>query len=292
MPMHRIWVALALASPAAAVLADVVVLRDGRKVEGEVVAEDDASVTVKIPKAKVRKVEYSRPKAAGAADADIELRYTCTHTWGNNGVSIDTRAHLLVFDHAKTFAAKDLEGRDTIFFFTHAHADHYDPAVKKLPDAVRKGKVRFVIPECMAGEFRDPKLRARTTVLGHEETKEIEGIKVHSAFTAKGLLGCVYIVEADGLAIAYVNRCFEGGAIPPDEAFARRLGKTIGSRRIDFACLDDAIPFPEANRPRVTVPVHFKETSAEIVERFGKDATTVKLAVGATHVVPRAKLKD
>ena len=219
----------------------------------------------------------------------------------NNAVAVKTPKNLLIFDYCfepysklpadsekgilndgKTIVPKEIENENTFLFVTHSHEDHYDPAIQKLAEKVKK--IHYIVPDCMKKEFS--KLTNCTTTIG-KDTKEVSGLKVHPIYSAEGPEGgCCYLIEVDKIIIAYINTCYSVEETSQTLEFILQLPKLLGAQRIDlaFICPFVQLKFLAGYEPRVIIPVHGDKDNIKITEQFDKESKNVNLKMGEKYI--------
>jgi len=239
--------------------------------------------------------------------AAVSLWRVGVHEWGCNGVAIKTAHSFLLFDYCyhprgelpadsdrgilgggDKIVPGEIADLDVTVFVTHAHADHYDPAVKGF--AGRISKLRFVIPQSMKAEFCESGVVERTIAMRRADAwTDVGEMKVWPFLCEEGAEGCCYLVDVGGIVIAYSNGCYDGGSFSSDtegESFLQRLQGLLGKRCIDIACLGcgPAYVFPRAVAPRLTVPVHFAiGEDPPLCSVLGWESGSVPLETGQEH---------
>jgi len=236
--------------------------------------------------------------------AAVRLWRVGAHECGCNGVAIKTAHSFLLFDYCyhprgelpadsdrgilgggNKIAPGEIADLDVTVFVTHAHADHYDPAVKGF--AGRISRLRFVIPQSMEAEFCESGVVERTTVMRRADAwTDVGEMKVWPFLCEEGARGCCYLVDVGGIVIAYSNSCYDGGSFRSDtegRVFLERLQRLLGGRCIDIACLGygPSYAFPEKTAPRLIVPVHFAiGENPPLKSTLGRESTLVPLGDG------------
>jgi ankyrin repeat protein/L-ascorbate metabolism protein UlaG (beta-lactamase superfamily) len=145
---------------------------------------------------------------------------------GHSGWAVKTRSHLLIFDYWKNEAAPDepglangainpleLRDRDVTVFASHAHNDHYMPAVfnwrKSMPG------ITYVMG------FKPDKVEGYT-LLANRESRELNGMEIIPIESNDGGQG--YFVKVDGVTIFH----------PGDHANRQRDFSGPFKKEIDF----------------------------------------------------------
>ena len=206
------------------------------------------------------------------------MRIEITYIFHNCFV-LHAGTHTLLFDlpaaeHLPVEALEALSpvlaGREVTAFFSHSHADHFDPGVA----AVLAGctDARYVVSDDVADMFPEalPADPERTLTLEPEQRAEFGGMRIEALESND--LGVAFIIELDGLSI------YHGGDLAdwtrPEMSGAQRAFTTqfyaavlrkLAGRSVDVAFsnadprLDNrsgAADFVRTVRPGVFVPMH------------------------------------
>jgi len=212
---------------------------------------------------------------------------------GHSGWAVRTKNHLLVFDYAPFVPPCDepslanghinheeIAGARVDVFASHAHGDHYSPAVFDWRDQVKKITYVFGFrPDSASGyEF-----------VGPRDTRKIDGMKV-SAIESNDS-GAGFLVEVDGVTILHPGdhanrrRDFSGPykaeidwlaglGVRPDIAFLPIAGCGFGDQEAVRLGVEYAL---ETLEPAVFFPMHggtnsgrYRDFISQCEDRFPK----------------------
>ena len=201
---------------------------------------------------------------------------------GHSGFFAETENALLLFDYIKGDLSPLLEkaGEKPLYVFaSHAHGDHFDPAIFKIPYR----PVRYLLSFDLAGSpkvpqtenvrFLDPDARYPVEGLGTVETllSTDEGVAFFVDTGTETLFhaGDLHWWDWPGEDPAWLEE--------QETVFTREI-KRIAGRRIDaaFAVLDDRLEenyakglslFLSLCRPKAVFPMHFWNDRS-VVDRF------------------------
>lgn len=181
---------------------------------------------------------------------------------GHSGFAVRTEKNLLIFDYLGEGLDVPARGDNAIAFVSHAHGDHYHPAVV---DWMKEGRAALVTGH-------DVDAGGRKMFPG--ERAIVNGVKIEAFGSTDE--GVSFLIEADGQFIFHAgdfnlwhwkNESDEAYVREATEAFEQVLG-TLRGRRIDLAFFpvdprmgegheEGAMRFIEAMKPKRFIPMHF-----------------------------------
>ena len=207
---------------------------------------------------------------------------------GHSGFLVETENRLLLFDYYRGDLSliHDRPADKPLFVFvSHAHGDHFNPAIFKLRESGRE--VRYIL------SF-DVRTEEDATFLEADRAYDIPEIGRVETFLSTDE-GVAFLVETDGVTIFHAGDLhwwdWEGEdpvwLEEQERVFKREIGKLAGGKLdIAFAVLDDRLEdnydegmkwFLSVCHPRYVFPMHFWEDQS-IVGRFkeqmGSEITT------------------
>ncbi len=194
----------------------------------------------------------------------------------NSGFAIEKDSSLIVidcFDPLEHEMLSDLSSYETVTFLaSHFHADHFSPDIRKVAPKDASIVLSFDIK---------PRQNDVSLKVGKEVT--LNGVTIHAfGSTDEGI--SFYITWEDGTSLFHAGDLNnwhwrdEGGedyATKAQNAFLKELSKItdhVGCTKLDFALFPvdprigsdyyrGAVQFCEALRPKVLIPMHFRETT-------------------------------
>ncbi len=229
------------------------------------------------------------PAAAPAEACVTRNGAACVHWMGHSGWAVETKNHLLVFDYHDAPHPPDepalcnghldpagATAKPTVVFASHAHADHYAPAILAWKE--RNPRITYVLGFQPAEEPAAPYER-----IGPRESRRIAGVDVTTIESNDSGVG--FVVVADGVTVFHAgdhaNRqrdlsgnypgeieWLAGKNVRPDVAFLPVSGCGFGDQE---AVRIGAYWTLRTLQPRVFCPMHGGEDGRRFVP-FVRDA--------------------
>ena len=203
---------------------------------------------------------------------------------GHSGFLFETARALLLFDNARKdcppLRHKPVE-KPLFVFVSHAHADHFNPAIFSLADGSRR--VRFLLSFDLKGTANVPKGCA-VSFLNADESYAVEGLGTVQALRSTDE-GVAFLVKTPDETLFHAGdlHWWDWPGEDPDwlaaqkTLFQAEIRKLAGIR-IDAACvvLDDRLEehfaegmtfFLSVCQPRYVLPMHFWKDKT-VTDRF------------------------
>lgn len=203
---------------------------------------------------------------------------------GHSGFLVETEEHLLLFDYYKgelSMLERKPAGKPLFVFVSHAHPDHFRPAIFDL--AGRGRPVRYLLSFDLRGNAAVPP-EADVTFLEAEETCRVPGLGVVQTLRSTDE-GVAFLVDTGREKLFHAGdlHWWDWPGEDPDwlaeqeTVFKREVGRLAGLRPdAAFLVLDDRLEgnyarglawFLTVCRPRYVLPMHFWKDRT-VVERF------------------------
>jgi len=195
----------------------------------------------------------------------------------NSGFAVETKGHLLVFDYIKDGGEVVLGERvghsNTLVFVSHGHADHFSPTIFRWRQA--NPSIRYVLSTDVQATGADISAMSplQRIVVGNVEVSTYDSTD----------LGVSFLVAVDGLNIFHAGdlnwwhwkeESTDDEVRQSEELFMQALAPIIG-QDIDIAFFPvdprlgsdyalGAERFIEVLKPKMLVPMHFRENYAAV----------------------------
>ena len=200
----------------------------------------------------------------------------------HSGFSVELNDVLLVFDYTQGAIDGDkLAGyRQVLFFVSHRHADHFNPAIFDWADP---GRVHYILGYDIPAKWPGIRLKpGESAVYGEVETEAFESTDMGVSFLVK--TGGFTVFHAGDLNLWHWREVSTLREIEQAEREFHAAVKPLEGMEIDLAFFPvdprqgsmydaGANYFVMAVKPRVLIPMHWQERTDVAVEYARKNRT-------------------
>jgi L-ascorbate metabolism protein UlaG (beta-lactamase superfamily) len=211
----------------------------------------------------------------------------------HSGFAAAVGDRLLIFDYwnnnprsggfsAGVVGLEEIKGKETFFFASHSHGDHYNPAIFNFS---KEPSVHYILSD-------DINARTGALMLGADEKASFHGLEIETFLSTD--LGVAFLVTLDNVAIYHagdLNWWHWDDDTPEEEAdmknrYFQSIGKLKG-RKVDLAIVpvDPRLEksafmglesFDELIGPKFIAPMHFTSDVSVIDDLLKRDIAKKK----------------